>query len=64
MRIHIEKDESSRTLQFEGRVIDLLAHLNLNPEEVLVIRKECVLSDIDTVSNSDIITILSVVSGG
>ncbi|MFW5745992.1 MAG: hypothetical protein ACOCWQ_00385 [Nanoarchaeota archaeon] len=42
----------------------MLAHLNLNPEEVLVIRKECVLSDIDTVSNSDIITILSVVSGG
>ncbi len=46
------------------RVLDLLRHLNLNPEEVLVFRNEEVLTEDELVRQGDRLFILEVVSRG
>ncbi len=46
------------------RVLDLLRHLNLNPEEVLVFRNEEVLTEDEPVRQGDRLFILEVVSRG
>ncbi len=46
------------------RVLDVLRHLNLNPEEVLVFRNEEVLTEDEPVRQGDRLFILEVVSRG
>jgi sulfur carrier protein ThiS len=64
MEIINEVSRSTETLAFSGSVQELLLHLKINPETVLVTRQDEVLLEAETVEDSDTITILSVVSGG
>ena len=64
MEIINEVSRSTHTIPFSGSVKELLTHLKINPETVLVTRQNEVLLESEAVEDSDTITILSVVSGG
>jgi sulfur carrier protein ThiS len=58
-----ERKNSITKITLQGRsVADLLKQLKINPETVLVVRKEEVI--IGELNNEDTVQILSVVSGG
>ncbi|HLD72491.1 MAG TPA: MoaD/ThiS family protein [Candidatus Nanoarchaeia archaeon] len=60
-----EREQSREKISFSGKTVkELLLKLKLNPETVLVVRKEEVLTEDELVKNKDEIEILSVVSGG
>lgn len=64
MKIILEKDKEEKNIEFEGTCEELLEKLEINSEEVLIIKnKELVTLD-EPCTNSDEIKILSVVSGG
>ncbi len=62
MKVFIEQRE--KDIKFNGTVDVLLAKLGMNQEAVLVVRGNELLIGSDSVSDSDYIRILSVVSGG
>jgi sulfur carrier protein ThiS len=64
MKVFVERTRESKSIQFEGTVNLLLESLGINPEEVLVTRGDELLTESDSVSNSDNIKLLSVISGG
>ena len=64
MDIFIEKTQQSKKKTFKGKVVALLTELDINPEEVLVTRNDELVTEQDTLSDSDTVTILSVISGG
>ncbi len=64
MRIVSERDSSVREIAFSGTVEALLSELSINPETVVVVREDVILSAEEEVSDGDTITLLSVVSGG
>ena len=64
MKIFIERSNQEKEIRFDGTVGELLKHLNVNPETVLVSRNDELLTTADKVSPSDSIKLLSVVSGG
>ncbi len=64
MKIINEVSKSTETFPFSGSVQELLLHLKINPETVLITRNNEVLLESEAVEDSDTITILSVVSGG
>lgn len=64
MKVFIERTNAAKTMQFSGKVKDLVKKLALNPETVLVTRSKELLTEEDVVSNTDEIKILSVISGG
>lgn len=64
---YVEVEFRNRVIPVEKRVrrvLDLLRHLNLNPEEVLVFRNEEVLTEDEPVRQGDRLFILEVVSRG
>ena len=64
MKIFIERSNQETEIRFEGTIRELLKHIHINPETVLVSRNDELLTDHDVVSSDDTIKILSVVSGG
>ena len=64
MKIFIEREKKIRETSFNGKVKALLKKLVLNPEIVLVTRQGKLLTEEDTVKDTDEIKILSVISGG
>lgn len=66
MKIFIERQNKYRTLMVVKRlsVAAVLARLKINPEEVLVVRDDVVLTDDVLVSPTDALKLLSVISGG
>jgi len=64
MKVFIERVNKTKTVQFKGKVKDLLKRLNINPVVVLVVRNSELLTEDDVLSNKDEIKIMSVVSGG
>lgn len=64
MKLFIERSNQEKEITFEGTVSELLKHIKVNPETVLVSRNDELLTDTDIVSSPDIVKILSVVSGG
>jgi len=65
MKVFLEKDGKELDMNFTGKTVrDLLEQLNLNSQEVVVVKNgEIVLGD-EPLDNSDDIKILSVISGG
>ncbi len=60
-----ERDNSTQKVDFRGKDLkELLQYLNINSETVLVIRNNLVITEEETLKDKDILTILSVVSGG
>ncbi len=63
--LHLEKTAETKTLNFSGKTVqELLTQLKLNPETVLVVRNNEVLTSDISLRNKDTLQILSVISGG
>ena len=57
MKIHIDKTNEEVEKKFEGTVKRLLETLNINSEEVLVIRDDTLITEDVELSNNDTINI-------
>ena len=64
MQIFIEIDNKEKKMQFNGTVSQLLQKLQINSETVLVARNNTLVTEDDTLSDTDEIKLLSVISGG
>ncbi|MEM3373720.1 MAG: MoaD/ThiS family protein [Candidatus Woesearchaeota archaeon] len=64
MDIYLERENKKINIKFKGKVKDLLKRLNLNSEEVLVVKGEDLLNEDDILNDNDKVKIMSVVSGG
>lgn len=64
MKIYIEKTNKQLSFKFSGKVKSLLKKLDLNPEVVLVIKNNVLVTEEDLLKNADEVKILSVISGG
>ncbi len=60
-----EREKSTDVVTLEGSsVSELLRHLQINPETVLVVRENEVLTEDEALKDKDSVKILSVISGG
>ena len=60
-----ERENSTKRIAFAGTtILELLQKLKLNPETMIVVRKNEVLTEHDHLHPHDRIELLSVVSGG
>jgi sulfur carrier protein len=64
MEAFIEKEGKTKSVKFSGKVKRLLKELKINPETVIIIRNNALITTEDTLKNNDEIKILSVISGG
>lgn len=64
MKIFIEKTGEKQDIKFNGIASALLKKLKINPEAVLVIRNNTLITEDEKIENTDEIKILSVISGG
>jgi len=64
MEVYNERTEKTIKLKFKGTVGELLEKLEINSEDVMVVRDSDVLTPDDEVYTTDTIRILSVISGG
>jgi len=63
--ITFERENSTKKINFKGKTLEeLLLQLKLNPEAVIVTRKDEILTEEEVLKNKDHLIILSVVSGG
>jgi sulfur carrier protein len=63
MKVFIENKNKEVNIK-PGRVADILESLEINPQTVIVIRNNEVVTEDEKLKESDIIKILSVISGG
>lgn len=60
-----ERERTTRKVRFSGKTIrEFLTQLKINPEVVLVVRKNEVLTEEELLHDKDVIELMSVVSGG
>lgn len=60
-----ERERTTRKVRFNGKTIrEFLTKLKINPEVVLVVRKNEVLTEEEILHDKDVIELMSVVSGG
>jgi len=64
MQVFIEKTGERKRIKFEGTVSRLLSLLKLNPESVIVVKDDVVVTEDIVLSDKDSVKVLSVVSGG
>lgn len=64
MKIKIERPKEEKELFFEGKAEKLLQQLEINPEEVIVVKNGEIITLDEQLKDTDNIEILSVVSGG
>ncbi|AJF61426.1 hypothetical protein QT06_C0001G0586 [archaeon GW2011_AR15] len=64
MDVFIDKDNREMKIEFTGDVKGLLEKLKINPETVIVVRDDELLTDDVVLKNNDKIKVLSVISGG
>ncbi len=63
--IRDERTQKAEKVSFSGKTVqELLAQVSLNPETVLIIRNDKVISESEPLQEGDVLDILSVVSGG
>ncbi len=63
--LFIERDNSTKNILFsESTVLELLRHLKINPETVIVVRNNEVITEKELLCDKDKIELLSVISGG
>ena len=63
MRLHIEKENKKLKFDFDGPVSLLLSKMNINKEEVVVIRNDEILAEDDSIRNKDMIKISHIIQG-
>lgn len=60
-----EKEQTAEKISFSGQTVkELLSHLEINPETVLVVKNSEVITEKEILSDQDKLELLSVVSGG
>jgi len=64
MNVLIEKTGKCIKIKFKGDVGLLLSRLKINPETVIVIRNNELVTEKDALNDKDKIKIMSVISGG
>ncbi|PLW80876.1 thiamine biosynthesis protein ThiS [Candidatus Woesearchaeota archaeon] len=64
MEVLIEKENKKKNINFRGNVRELLEKLDINPETVIIISNDQVLTEDEKLEGDEKIKILSVVSGG
>lgn len=64
MKVFIERENVEKILKFSGSASKLLKLLNINEEEVLIIKNNELVSLDEEFEDDDVIKLLSVVSGG
>ena len=64
MNIFIERENKKLTKKFKGTAQDLLKDLKINPETVLIVKNNEVVTEDESLNDKDTIKILSVISGG
>ncbi len=65
LTVYHEREQRTTTISFTGTTVqELLTHLAINPETVLIVRKGEVITEQAVLQNKDTIEILSVISGG
>lgn len=64
MKIFFDKNSSTKELDYEGKISDLLKQFKINSNEVVIIKNDNVVTEEESVKNEDSVKILSVVSGG
>lgn len=64
MKVYIERKNKQIEVVFSGKVADLLDKIEVNPETVLVVRNNEMLTADRKVNDKDEIKLLSVISGG
>jgi len=64
MKIFIERTKEEKNFFFKGKAIELLNKLNLNSEEVILIKNNEIVTEDEMLNDEDDIKILSVISGG
>ena len=64
MKIFLEKTKEEKTISFNGTCAELLEKLNINSEEVIIVKNNELVSLEEPCEDNDEIRLLSVVSGG
>ena len=64
MIIYIEKDDKDIKKRFSGTVKKLLKEMKINPQTVVVVKNNSLVTEDEELSDKDNVRILSVVSGG
>jgi len=64
MKVFIERKNKHIDVKFSGNVSELLEKIEVNPETVLVVRENELLTPDRKVTDKDEIKLLSVISGG
>lgn len=65
LQLYFEKDNCTDKITFSGKTVqELLQHLKINSETVLVVRNNEIITEEETLQNKDKLELLSVVSGG
>jgi sulfur carrier protein ThiS len=64
MDIYIERSKKSLSLEFSGKISEVLDRLGILPEEVLVVKNGVLVTEDEFVEQTDSLRLLSVISGG
>lgn len=64
MKIFDERKNQEITIKFTGKAGALLLKLKINPEEVLIVKNDELVTIDENLQDSDNIQLLSVISGG
>jgi sulfur carrier protein len=64
MKIFIEKTNQEKQIRFKGTASALLKELNINPETILIVKNNEVITEDEQLSDKDDIKLLSIISGG
>jgi sulfur carrier protein len=65
VKVFNEKEQTTEQVNFAGNLVkELLQHLKINPETVLVIKNNEVVTEDEPLQQSDSLELLSVISGG
>jgi len=64
MKVKLEREKKTKSIKYSGSVHSLLKKLKINPETVLIVRNDELLTKEDKLKDSDTIEILTVFSGG
>lgn len=60
-----ERERSTLEISFNRKTVqELLQHLTINPETVLVVRNQQVITEKEILHEKDVLELLSVISGG
>lgn len=64
MKLIQPKEKKHDEMSFTGTAGELLKHLHINPETVIVSVNGTIVGDDHPIADNDIVTIFSVISGG